>query len=171
MMQADFYKTSILPCNGIIRQLCGKFTDNTDDFKDYYQESCLQIYKSRENFKGNSSWSTWVYRITMNVCINLSKEKKAVQQIVLEPDFIHTDESMISKEKNSKEALDSLFTAIRSLSEKDRAFLFLFLEERTYLEIAGIMKTSKSNVGVRINRIKSKLKRHISAMDTSLLFS
>lgn len=51
------------------------YTNTQEDFEDYYQEVCLQIWKSNENFRGQSEWSTWIYRLTLNVCLTLLKKK------------------------------------------------------------------------------------------------
>ena len=75
-MSSDFYKTSILPFAGIIIKLCRAYTNSQEDFEDYYQEVCLQIWRSKENFREESEWSTWVYRISLNVCLTLLKKKK-----------------------------------------------------------------------------------------------
>ena len=53
---------------------------NYNSQEDYYQEVCLQIWRSRNNFSGNSKWSTWIYRLTLNICMTLkSKETKRSQ--------------------------------------------------------------------------------------------
>ncbi|MCM4171103.1 RNA polymerase sigma factor [Arenibacter sp. TNZ] len=67
-MSSDFYNSSILPFAGIIIKLCRAYTNSQEDFEDYYQEVCLQIWRSKDNFREESKWSTWVYRISLNVC-------------------------------------------------------------------------------------------------------
>ena len=57
------------------------------------------------------------------------------------------------------EPLNQLYVAIRHLSELDRALILLYLEEKSYLEIADILGTNANNVGVRVNRIKERLKK------------
>src|SRR5690606_40202475 len=75
-MSSDFYRSSILPFAAIIIKICRAYTNSQEDFEDYYQEVCLQLWRSKDNFKGNSEWSTWVYRIALNVCLTLLKKKK-----------------------------------------------------------------------------------------------
>lgn len=75
-MGSDFYISKILPYAGIIVKICRAYTDTQDDFEDYYQEVCLQIWRSRDNFSGNSKWSTWVYKLSLNVCLTYLKKKK-----------------------------------------------------------------------------------------------
>lgn len=155
-MSSDFYKTSILPYVGIIIKLCRAYTNSQEDFEDYYQEVCLQIWRSKDHFREESQWSTWVYRIALNVCLTLLKKKKNnVQHFV--SDTITAEET----EDNyafSNESLNQLYDAIRKLSEIDRAIITLYLEEKSQKEIAEIIGTNPNNIGVRVNRIKSRLK-------------
>lgn len=75
-MSSDFYTSSILPFAAIIIKICRAYTNTQEDFEDYYQEVCLQIWKSRDNFREQSEWSTWIYRLSLNVCLTLLKKKK-----------------------------------------------------------------------------------------------
>lgn len=155
-MSSDFYTVSILPFSGIIIKICRAYSNSQEDFEDYYQEVCLQIWKSRDNFKGQSEWSTWIYRISLNVCLTLLKKNKKTQftssdylpDVVIEDSRIFTDES-----------LNHLYSAIKQLSELDRGVIMLYLEEKSYQEIADIIGTNANNIGVRITRIKEKLKK------------
>lgn len=155
-MSSDFYQSSIVPFSGIIIKLCRAYTNSQEDFEDYYQEVCLQIWRSKDNFREESQWSTWVYRIALNVCLTLLKKKKNnVQHFV-------SDSVMDEETENncafSDESLNLLYEAIRKLSEIDRAIIMLYLEEKSYIEIADIIGTNPNNIGVRVNRIKEKLK-------------
>ncbi len=156
-MSSDFYVTSILPYSGIIIKICRAYTDTQEDFEDYYQEVCLQIWRSRDNFKKASQWSTWVYRISLNVCLTLLKKKKNNKQHFVSD--VLPEEAIIESYAFADESLNQLYAAIRHLSEVDRAVILLYLEEKTYQEIADIMGTNPNNVGVRITRIKDRLKK------------
>ena len=156
-MSSDFYKTSILPFAGIIIKLCRAYTNSQEDFEDYYQEVCLQIWRSKENFREESKWSTWVYRISLNVCLTLLKKKKNNSQ-----HFV--SDSLLAEETEdnyafSDESLNLLYDAIKKLSEIDRAIIMLYLEEKSYQEIADIIGTNQNNIGVRVKRIKMRLKK------------
>ena len=156
-MSSDFYKTSILPFSGIFIKLCRAYTNSQEDFEDYYQEVCLQIWRSKDNFREESEWSTWVYRISLNVCLTLLKKKKNNRQHFVS-DSLPAEET----EDNyafSDEALNLLYDAIRKLSEIDRAIIMLYLEEKSYQEIADIIGTNPNNIGVRVKRIKIRLKK------------
>src|SRR6056297_207963 len=156
-MGSDFYISSILPHAGIVIKLCRAYTNSQEDFEDYYQEVCLQIWRSKENFREESEWSTWVYRISLNVCLTLLKKKKNNSQ-----HFVSDTLPAEEPEDNyafSDESLNLLYDAIRKLSEIDRAVIMLYLEEKSYQEIADIIGTNPNNIGVRVQRIKMRLKK------------
>lgn len=151
-MSTDFYTSSILPHAGIIIKICRAYTDSQEDFEDYYQEACLQIWKSRTAFQEKSKWSTWIYRVTLNVCLTLSKKSQRKNYTTMD------NEVSVTNNAFENESLNLLYDAIKKLSEVDRAIILLHLEENPYKEIAAIIGTSANNIAVRINRIKKQLK-------------
>lgn len=156
-MSSDFYNINILPYSGIIIKLCRAYTNSQEDFEDYYQEVCLQIWRSKENFREESQWSTWVYRISLNVCLTLLKKKKNNGQHFVSDSL--PDEETEDHDAFSDESLNLLYDAIKKLSEIDRAIIMLHLEEKSYQEIADIIGTNPNNIGVRVKRIKIRLKK------------
>lgn len=156
-MSSDFYQSQILPYAGIIVKICRAYTDTQEDFEDYYQEVCLQIWRSHKNFRNESDWSTWIYRLTLNVCMTLLKKNK-VRGSTFDTAVLDT-ELNVENHAFSDESLSQLYAAIKKLKEVDRAIILLYLEEKSYNEIAEIIGTNTSNIGVRIMRIKDKLKK------------
>ena len=155
-MSSDFYLMSILPYSGIIIKICRAYTNTQEDFEDYYQEVSLQIWRSRESFNNESDWSTWVYKISLNVCLTLLKKKKNnIQHFA--SDYIPPELAEDSKAFED-EPLNDLYDAIRQLKEIDRAIIMLYLEEKSYNDIAEIIGTNANNIGVRVKRIKERLK-------------
>lgn len=157
-MSSDFYTSSILPHAGIIIKICRAYTDSQEDFEDYYQEVCLQIWRSKANFKHQSEWTTWIYRLTLNVCLTqVKKTSKTKKYLSLDDQPVDLTEETASG--FSDESLTQLYAALRQLSEIDRAVILLYLEEKSYKEISQIIGTNANNVGVRIKRIKERLKK------------
>jgi len=155
----DFYRNSILPFAAIIIKICRAYTNTQEDFEDYYQEVCLQIWRSRENFNAESEWSTWIYRISLNVCLTLLKKKKNNPQHFVSDSL--PPETKVYNHAFSDESINQLYVAIRKLTEIDRAVILLYLEEKSYQEIADIIGTNPNNIGVRIKRIKKRLEKLI----------
>ncbi|WP_448548548.1 RNA polymerase sigma factor [Thalassotalea fusca] len=159
-MGSDFYQLQILPFAPIIIKICRAYTNTQEDFEDYYQEVCLQIWRSRDNFNNQCQWSTWIYRISLNVCLTYLKRRKTTgNQIVsdtLPDEAIDDSKSFVSDEINQ------LYNAIKHLSETDRAVILLYLEEKSYKEIAEIIGSNTNNIGVRVSRIKERLNKFIN---------
>lgn len=160
-MSTDFYTRSILPHAGIIIKICRAYTNTQQDFEDYYQEVCLQIWRSRDNFKGQSQWSTWIYRLSLNVCLTyLKKDKNNAENKVLTDDSAELAISMVDESEISQ-----LYQAIKKLSEVDRAVILLYLEDNSYQQIAEITGTNSNNIGVRIKRIKERLNKILNIVE------
>jgi RNA polymerase sigma factor (sigma-70 family) len=140
---------------GLIYKVCSLYCRDKDDREDLFQEIVLQIWKSFKSFRGESAISTWMYRIALNTAItHLRKEKRSVNdttslQGIEIPDLNESDE---------KEAqLTQLFTAIEKLDKLEKSIVLLYLDGKSYDEISEITGLSKSHVGVKLNRIKTKL--------------
>lgn len=162
-MNSDFYNLSISPHAPIIIKICRAYSNTQSDFEDYYQEVCLQIWRSHTTFDERSAWSTWIYRVSLNTCMTLLKTHKRDRQIfvsdVVPPELVEDSRAF------ADESLNQLYDAIRQLSEVDRAVILLHLDEKSYSEIGEIIGTNPNNVGVRINRIKDRLRRLLDEKD------
>ena len=156
-MSSDFYQASILPFAAIIIKIGRAYTNSQEDFEDYYQEVCLQIWRSKDNFHEQCKWSTWVYRVALNVCLTLLKKNKRKGGTYFTSDVL-PDVASAENKAFKDEPLNLLYIAIKRLSEVDRALILLYLEEKNYQEIGEILGTSANNIGVRVGRIKERLK-------------
>ena len=164
-MSTDFYKTYILPYSAIIIKICRAYSNSQEDYEDYYQEVCLQIWKSRDNFKNKSEWSTWVYRISLNVCLSLlRKQKKHNSTNTSEESFnqFSNQSGLNESTKDYSTDIAKLYDAIKELGEIDRGIILLYLEKKTYKEIAQIIGTNSNSIGVKITRIKKQLKKQLN---------
>jgi RNA polymerase sigma-70 factor (ECF subfamily) len=149
----DFVKVYLQPHEGILVKICRAYAYSQEEFEDLYQEVCLQLWRSRDKFEGRSKWSTFVYRVALNVCLSLTRSRKPRTELEEAP--LPTAEN----EAFANEDLRLLYGAIRRLAEADRALILLYLEEKSYKEMAEILGTNTSHIGVKINRIKKRLKK------------
>jgi RNA polymerase sigma-70 factor (ECF subfamily) len=139
---------------GLIYKVCNLYCSDPEDRKDLFQEIVLQVWKSLESFRRESALSTWMYRIALNTAItHFKREKRSVNPVSITGIDIPDINDSFEKE----ELLKQLFIAIEHLDKIDKSIVLLFLEEKSYEEISEITGLSKSNVGVRLNRIKTKL--------------
>ena len=137
----------------IIYKVCFMYASDDETVNDLFQEVTLNLWKSFSRFRGDSMVTTWVYRIAVNTCISwLRVSGKRIKTVPLT--FSMTE---LLSDEQEKENLRELYALINRLGKLERALILLWLEERSYEEIAEILDISVSNVGVRINRIKAKL--------------
>ncbi len=151
---------------GIIQKLCRGYSNSVQDFEDNVQEVYYQLWKSIDRFEGKSKSGTWVYRLTLNVCLyNLSKRKKRVD---------HPVDDQVIKDLHNKHheffspdsPVQVLYESIGLLRPIDRTIIMLYLEKKEHAEIAEVVGLSVSNIGVRVNRIKKKLKEIVDERHT-----
>jgi RNA polymerase sigma factor (sigma-70 family) len=145
---------------GIIYKVVHMYVHDTDDRKDLFQEIVFQLWKSLPGFRGEAKPSTWMYRIALNTAIShfRSATRKPDQLSLSAFEFQVPD---VNERQQLDESINMLHDAIQQLSRIEKAIIILYLEEKSYQEISDIMGISHSNVGVKINRIKSKLEKII----------
>lgn len=151
-MEKDFLDM-IRQHNGIIYKVASFYADKENVLDDLYQEVVLNLWKSFPNFRKESAYSTWIYRIALNTCISFfRKSSRKPMYVELSPDL------KVPSEDNSL-YVNELYVLINQLNKLERAIIFLYLEDRPYKEIADIMGITSTNVSTKINRIKEKLKK------------
>ncbi|NBB20685.1 sigma-70 family RNA polymerase sigma factor [Runella sp. CRIBMP] len=154
-MNETAFLTLMAEHQGIIHKICRLYRDSREDREDLFQEITFQLWKSFPSFKGNSLISTWLYRIALNTAIaSYRKEKPTIDYVETLPEFaeeLQNEELILRQER--------LLTAIKQLSESEKAIIALYLDDLSYLQIAEILGISENNVGVKINRIKTKIQQ------------
>ena len=163
-MEKDFVDM-INTHRGIIYKVCNLYCNDEEDKKDLFQEIVLQLWKAFPSFRNESLNTSWMYRVALNTAIsNFRKEsKKPDRKSISDADFQIPDVSFYAEEN---EQLNLLKQAIEKLSAIEKAIIMLYLEDKSYDEIAEIVGISNSNVGVRLNRIKTKLEKIIKSNES-----
>ena len=145
----------------IIHKICCLYAINTDDRKDLSQEIICQLWKSYQSFRGDSKFTTWMYKVALNTALlNLRRHRVRVRTESLKEH--HTDIPAEADEKEIYGQINRLCEAISQLGKLDSAIILLYLEQLSYKEISEIIGISKSNVSVRLTRVKKKLKELLS---------
>lgn len=141
---------------GIIFKVCNMYCRNREDKEDLFQDIILQLWRSYSSFKGESKFSTWIYRIAINTAITrLRKETKKEKFIEMDIDELQLPIYTASEED---EKMELMYQAIDQLSEVEKAITMLYIDECNYKEMAEIIGISESNIGFKLNKIKAKLK-------------
>jgi len=142
----------------IIHKICGLYAVNNDDRKDLTQEIVYQLWKSYKSFKGDSKFTTWMYKVALNTALlNLRRHRRRIRTESLNEHHANTQAKDFEQEKDGK--ISRLYEAINQLRKFDRAIILLYLEQLSYREIAEVIGISEGNVSVRLARIKKKLKK------------
>lgn len=140
----------------IIYKVCYIYAKDRDDLNDLFQEVVLNLWKGYPHYRGNGKQSTWVYSIAMKTCITFLRRLSVRPQTI--PMTVDVD-GMTAEGGEWAEQLQELYLHISQLGKLERALVFLWLEERSYQEMAEILGISKANVAVKLNRTKEKLRR------------
>ncbi|HBZ26564.1 MAG: RNA polymerase subunit sigma-70 [Bacteroidetes bacterium RIFOXYA12_FULL_40_10] len=148
---------------GILHKVNLIYFKNASDREDNFQEIIYQLWKSFPGLKNKSSIGSWIYAVSINTSISkLKKESRIEYRENLPESFDKID---IIEELSLSEVSKMLLGAIYNLNEIDKPIMLLYLEEKSYDEIAQIIGISKSNVGVRINRAKELLKQNLNPLN------
>src|SRR6478672_668351 len=144
----------------IIHKICRLYTSGEDAHKDLFQEITIQLWKAYPKFRGDAKFSTWAYRVALNTAITLyRKSTRSVQTTSSEFDggrhFIPQDEYNYEEEEQIK----LLYEAVYQLNDIEKALVFMYLEDKDYAEISETLGISEVNARVKMNRIKTKLKK------------
>ncbi len=136
--------------SGLIIKVAHLYADHSEDRRDLQQEIMIQAWRSFDSFSGNSKFSTWLYRVSLNTALSYIKAEKRRKETMNE---VNIDES----QDVSTERSDILYAAIKNLPEVSRMIITLHLEGYKNPEIAAITGMSDNLIGVKLHRIKTHL--------------
>ena len=141
---------------------------NREDAQDCLQEAMLRVFRAIGSFKGQSSFSTWIYRVTMNTCLDELRKKKNKQNTsldnLLDQGYSPSDgENVPEKEAIRNETRRQISGAIQELPEDMRAAVVLRdVHGLAYDEIADALNTNVGTIKSRISRGREKLREKLS---------
>lgn len=137
--------------SGIIYKVINLYVDAAEDKRDLHQEILLQAWKSYANFRGTSTFATWLYKVSLNTVLTFNKKEKKHTTLV--------DNGTLSTESTSekKEQSEVLYQLVRQLHEVDRMIMTLHLEGYKNLEIAEITGLKVNHINVKLHRLKAQI--------------
>jgi RNA polymerase sigma-70 factor (ECF subfamily) len=153
---------------GLIAKVASIYAASREDRLDLEQEISVQLWRAFGSYdERRAKFSTWLYRLALNVAI--SQARRCRDDGRLEPLEARHLENVAGDERSEPdERLQALYVFIGELDALNRALILLYLEDRGYGEIADILGISETNVATKINRIKQKLRRQMTAVSTHL---
>jgi RNA polymerase sigma-70 factor, ECF subfamily len=150
--EASFLK-QIQTHQGILFKLVSLYARNQEEKKDLYQEILFQAWRGYDSFRGDSKFSTWLYKVCLNTIFTFQKKEARMRYAE------STDENLLTVENQAetREDFRRLHAAICTLSEIDRAIVSLHLDGFSHIEIAQIIGISANNTTVKLHRIRTQL--------------
>jgi RNA polymerase sigma-70 factor (ECF subfamily) len=141
----------------IIHKVGWVYGRDAADREDLEQDILLQLWRSRASFDSRSAFSTWMYRVALNTAITFRRRQRPTEPLAREPQI----PGQQAERAELAEELRELYRAIAQLSAVEKALILLWLDERSYEEIAETLGIGVKNVSVRLVRIRAKLARMI----------
>ena len=128
------------------------------------QEIVYQLWKSGQSFDTHRKFSTWMYRIALNVAISFyRRQRRSGLRITFGGDLHLMElEDRPDGDEELDEKVDLLQQFISELGELDKALMILYLEEKSYREMAEVLGITETNVATKLSRIKGRLKQQFS---------
>jgi RNA polymerase sigma factor (sigma-70 family) len=142
---------------GILHRICALYGRGTEEQQDLFQEMVLQLWRSYPSFHGKSSFSTWMYRVALNTALMAGRAEARRPHLRGGREMVLRNLSGPTQLPNEDVVL--LRECIHELPSLDRAIVLLHLEGNSYNEISEITGLSRSNVSVRLVRLKQRLRR------------
>ena len=153
--------------DGRLRHICRVYARDAEARKDLYQEIMFQLWRSLPSFAGASSIDTWVYRVALNTALTHARRRSVHAETSLEEDHVEAADLAASLDAADDslelgEQSERLYAAIDRLGDVDRMLVTMYLDDRSYHEMAEVIGISESHVGVKLHRIKKALARSLA---------
>lgn len=144
---------------GIVLKVAASYARDAHDRADLAQEIAAQLWRAFARFDGARPFTTWMYRIALNVAISALRERGRRERhaVALDVD-LHEAIGDDGRQTEDGERVRALHRCIRRLDPLNRALLLLYLEERSQAEIADVLGLTQTNVATRIGRLKQRLR-------------
>jgi RNA polymerase sigma-70 factor (ECF subfamily) len=142
----------------LIFKVCHLYCRTEADREDLFQEIVFQLWKSYASFRGQSAFSTWMYRVALNTAISGARRNK-LNRLTTYTAELPNQLAQDDRGRELREQLDQLRLAISHLSDVEKSIVVLYLEERSYEEMEAILGINQNNLRVKMSRIKDKLRK------------
>jgi len=140
-----------------IFRICRSYSKSNEDAEDLLQEVLLNVWKSLPNFKGNASIDTWIYRITINICLRARHFSRKVNKHMIRVDGVSLANTAEEVDYSKDAEYASLAACIEELKGINKSIVLLYLEDMPYKGIAEVTGLTENHIAVKMKRIKSQL--------------
>lgn len=140
--------------DNLIAGICLSFARSKEDFEDLRQDAYLNIWRGLGRFRAESAISTWIYRVTFNTCVSSQRKSARTEEVSLRELY---DELYCGNDVASTARYIQMYRLIGRLKPIDKSIILMWLDEKSYDEIADVVGLSRNAVGLRIKRAKDQL--------------
>ncbi len=151
---------------GILHKASRMYASDPEDQQDLQQEIMIQLWKAFESFKGESTFSTWMYRVAVNTAITCFKKEKKRTDTFSNQEAGESEQEEYNSSKD--EQLEVFYKAIQLLSPIEKALMFYYMEGLSHKETGAQLGLSEGNVRVKLSRAKEKLQNIITTRQYEL---
>jgi RNA polymerase sigma factor (sigma-70 family) len=148
---------------GIVFKVAATYCRNPADREDVAQEIVTQLWRAYPRFDATRTFSTWMYRIALNVAISFVRTNSVRERHTVALDETHDVEDSRTGPAEEDERARLLHAFIDRLDSLNRALLLLYLDDHSYRDIAVILGVTETNVSTKISRLKQRFARETSA--------
>lgn len=147
----------------IIFKVANTYCRHDEDRRDLAQEISVQLWRAFPGYDPQRSFSTWMYRVALNVAISFARRagQRERRMVTLDDSTAEPIDDRATHEVD--ERVHALQRIIDSLGDLDRALMLLYLEDHSYREIAEVLGISETNVATKINRLKQRIRKDVSS--------
>ena len=149
---------------GIVYQLAAAYCPAGEERDDVVQEICLQLWRAYPRYDRGRRFSTWMYRVALNTAISFARAARTRlrQGTIALDDSPAASRVAVPTASDVEERAAATHRVLQSLDELDRALVLLYLEDRSYREIAEVLGLSETNVGTKLARLKQQMRRDLA---------
>ena len=147
---------------GIVFKVTNTYCRDAEERRDLAQEICTQLWRAYPRFDEARSFSTWMYRVALNVAISHSRSASLRGRYLASLDAAALEATPDQAAHEPDDRVRELYRVIDQLDDFHRALLLLYLEGRAYREISEILGISETNVATKLNRLKQRLRNESS---------
>lgn len=145
---------------GIVLKIAHAYCRDTEDRRDLAQEIAAQLWKALPAWDRGRPFSTWMYRVALNVAISHARSAGDRQHLPLDEAGVEPSHDADAA-RESDDGIRALYACIERLDPLNRALMLLYLDERSQREIGEILGLSETNVATKIGRLKTRIRNEL----------
>ena len=148
---------------GILFKVCNAYCQNRDDREDLAQEIVVQLWQSFPRYDEYQRFSTWMYRVALNVAISFYRRERTRTRYVVSDEMRLLE--VIDERAEIPEEVRKLYRLIEGLDALNKALVLLYLDGHGHAEIAGVLGISEANVATKLSRLKKSMRQSIEEVE------